>query len=123
MAIKPNSKKNYLQNRNSHRCRKPSNGYQGKGRERETGRWGLTYPIPCVKQLVRRCWRAQGLSLELYSDLKSGREDKREGACVHLWLTRFAVQQKLTQHYKAIILQLKKNNKKINSSGGDVLGI
>ena len=44
----------------------------------------------------------------LYSDLKVGGETKREGAYVHLWLTHFVVQQKLTQHYKAIILQLKK---------------
>ena len=43
------------------------------------------------------------------------REDGREtqeggymGTCVCIWLIHFAVQQKLTQHFKAIILQLKK---------------
>ena len=48
---------------------------------------------------------------------------KKDDLYVCTQLIHFTVQQKLTQHYKAIILQLKKNNKKINSTGGDVLGI
>ena len=36
---------------------------------------------------------------------------KREGKCVYLWLIHVVVWQKLAQHCKAIILQLKKKNK------------
>jgi len=36
-----------------------------------------------------------------------GRKSKEEGIYVHMWLIHFAVQQKLTPHYKATILQYK----------------
>ena len=36
---------------------------------------------------------------------------KREGLYVHIYLTHFIVQQKLTCHCKAIILQLKKKKR------------
>ena len=39
----------------------------------------------------------------------SGRGLKREGIYIYLELIHVVVQQKLTQHCKAIILQLKKN--------------
>ena len=39
---------------------------------------------------------------------RKGRSVKREGIRVHMWLIYAARQQKLTQHWKAIILQLKK---------------
>jgi len=39
-----------------------------------------------------------------------GRRFKREGTYVYLWLIYVDVWQKPTQHYKAIILQLKINN-------------
>ena len=35
---------------------------------------------------------------------------KREGMYVYTWLIHSGVQQKLTQHCKAIIVQLKKNS-------------
>ena len=38
-----------------------------------------------------------------------GGRSKREGIQVYIQLIHFIVQQKLTQHYKAIICQLKKN--------------
>ena len=38
-----------------------------------------------------------------------GGRPEREGMYVHLQLIHFVVQQKLTQHCKAVILQLKKN--------------
>jgi len=41
---------------------------------------------------------------------------KREGAHVYLWLIHVNVQQKPTQYYKAIILQLK-TNKQTNKNG------
>ena len=37
-----------------------------------------------------------------------GRRLKREGICVYIQLIHVAVEQKLTQHCKAITLQLKK---------------
>ena len=40
-----------------------------------------------------------------------GRKSKEEGIYVHMWLIHFAVQQKLTQHCKATILQFKKKKK------------
>ena len=39
-----------------------------------------------------------------------GRRSKEEGLYVYEWLIHFAVQQKLTQHCKATIYQLKKNH-------------
>ena len=39
----------------------------------------------------------------------NGKEIQKEGIHVHVWLILFAVQQKLTQHCKAAILQLNKN--------------
>ena len=41
----------------------------------------------------------------------SGGRFQREGIYVYIELTHFIVQQKLTQHCKAIILQLKKKIK------------
>ena len=43
-----------------------------------------------------------------------GGKSKEEAMCVYLWLMHYAVQQRLTQHCKANILQLKK--KKIFSA-------
>ena len=48
---------------------------------------------------------------------------KREGIYLYLQLIHIAVQQKLTQHCKAIILQLKINlkiNKKLKNTGTHV---
>ena len=41
-----------------------------------------------------------------------GRKSKEEGIYVHVQLIHFAVQQKLTQHWKATILQKKCKKKK-----------
>ena len=50
-----------------------------------------------------------------------GRKSKEEGMYVHMWLIHFAVQQKLTQHCKATVLQFKKkediNGKEIQGRG------
>jgi len=35
------------------------------------------------------------------------------GGCVYIWLIHVAALQKLTQYYKAIILQLKKKRKNV----------
>ena len=43
---------------------------------------------------------------------------KREGIYVYLQLIHVAVQQKLTQHWKAIILQLRKKGRKGGREGG-----
>ena len=40
-----------------------------------------------------------------------GGRSERERVYVHTWMIPFAVQQKLTHHHKAIILQLKKRIK------------
>ena len=42
---------------------------------------------------------------------RKGRRLKREQIHVYMWLIHAAIQQKLTQHWKAIILQLKKIKK------------
>ena len=44
--------------------------------------------------------------------MRVGRKFQREGIYVYLWLLHFVVQQKLIQHCKAIILQLKKKGMK-----------
>ena len=44
--------------------------------------------------------------------LCGGLNGKEEGIYVHVWLIHFAVQQKLTQHCKATILQQKKKKGK-----------
>ena len=57
-----------------------------------------------------------------------GGRPEREGMYVHLQLIHFVVQQKLTQHCKAVILQLKKKNQSdapaiITRYGEDKAGI
>ena len=47
----------------------------------------------------------------LYGDL-NGKKSKQEGTYVYVWLTHFAVHEKLTQQWNATILQLKKKKKK-----------
>ena len=44
-----------------------------------------------------------------------GARSKREGTYAYTWLNHFVVQQQLTQHCKAIILQFKKKKKKKTS--------
>ena len=51
-------------------------------------------------------------NLEEWTGVGVGRRFKREEIYVYLWLIHIVVQQKLTQHCKAIILQLKINFKK-----------
>ena len=46
-----------------------------------------------------------------------GRQSKREGMCVYIQLIHFIVQQKLTQHYKAIKPQKINLKKRIASLG------
>ena len=49
-----------------------------------------------------------------YEDLEGGgrgREAQREGMYVHRQLIHFVIRQKLTQHWKVIILQFKKVNR------------
>ena len=45
--------------------------------------------------------------------VRVGGRFKREGTHVYLWLIHVDVSQKTTQHYKAIILQIKIKKKKI----------
>jgi len=47
-------------------------------------------------------------NLEWWDWVGGGREVKREGIYVYLWLTHVDIWQKPTQYCKAIILQLKK---------------
>ena len=49
--------------------------------------------------------------MALLGGMGGGGKSQREGMCVGVWLIHFAVQQRLTQHCKAIILQLKKKIK------------
>ena len=46
-----------------------------------------------------------------------GRESKEEGTYAYVWWIYFALQQKLTQHCKAAILQLKKSRIHLLESG------
>ena len=48
-------------------------------------------------------------------DGEDGKEAQEGGdICVHIWLMHAVVQQKLTQHCKAITLQFKNNEKKFS---------
>ena len=55
-------------------------------------------------------------NLEGWVGVGSGGNFKWEGAYVYLWLIHITVWQKPTQHYKAIILQLKIKKKKVRQS-------
>ena len=63
------------------------------------------------------CCLARGLSSVLCDDLNGWdgggmrERSKREGANVYIWLIHFIVQQKPTQHCKAITPQQKKKKK------------
>ena len=52
-------------------------------------------------------------NLEEWDGVGGGREFKKEETCVYIWLFHVDVWQKLTQHCKTVILQLKINVKKI----------
>lgn len=54
--------------------------------------------------------------MALLGGMGGGGKSQREGMCVGIWLIHFAVQQRLTQHCNAIILQLKKNQVQIGHS-------
>ena len=45
--------------------------------------------------------------LEGWDAVVEGGRLKKEGICVYVWLIHFIAQQKLTQHCRATILQLK----------------
>ena len=45
-----------------------------------------------------------------------GGKSKKEGIYVYIWLIHFILQQKLTQHCKATILQLKKKKRSNRST-------
>ena len=51
-----------------------------------------------------------------------GGRSEREGTCVYLKLIHLVVRQKLTQHCKAIILQLKKKKSDWNDSQAEEFG-
>ena len=54
------------------------------------------------------CYITQGAQPDaLWWPIRVGKRLKREGICAYLQLIHIAVEQKPTQHYKAIILQLK----------------
>ena len=55
-------------------------------------------------------------NLEEWDGVGGGGRFKREGTYVYLWLIHITVWQKPTQHYKAIILQLKIKKKKVRQS-------
>ena len=57
-----------------------------------------------------KCFDVLGTALRGEMGSMGGRLEK-EGIYIYLWLIHVVVQQKLTQHYKAIILQFKKNTK------------
>ena len=98
-------------------------GGQGRG---EGKKWEIgidIYTLPCLKQIVGTCCIAQGAQLP--DDLEgqddgagwwAGRRSKREAIYVYIKLTHFVVQQKPTQHCKATILQLNKQNKNENKT-------
>lgn len=81
--------------------------HMGRGRVSWTWEWHSRAHAAVHKQLVRRCWKGRGSAWSSTVTWRAGGKTQRGGACAHLWLTRFVVQQKLTRHYKAIILQLK----------------
>ena len=88
----------------------------GKGEWDELGVGADIHILPRVKQLVGTCCKAKELSSAFCSDLqgwdggpiKRGGmgvfrgKSKREGIYVYIWLIHFIVQQRLTQHCKAL---------------------
>ena len=83
--------------------------------ERERGRnWESSidiYTLPCVKSSASgKLLDSRELShMEESHRVGGGREVQGEGTCVCLWLIHADAWQKLTEHGKAIILQLKIN--------------
>ena len=69
------------------------------------------YTLWCIKQIVNEnLLIAQGTLLNALGSPKLEGNIKTEGIYVYVWLIHFAMKQKLTSLYKAI-LQLKKKNK------------
>ena len=69
------------------------------------------YTLLCVKQMTSKDLPYSTGNSTQYSIMTyMGKEWKKEWIYVNVWLTHFALQQKLTQHCKSIRLQLKKKN-------------
>lgn len=90
----------------------------GKGEREINSRVALKHiHVTMLKQIANgSCCITQGANQALCDDLEGGwghavGRSGEEGAHVHLWLIHVAVQQKPTQRYKTIILQLKTNSK------------
>ena len=69
------------------------------------------YTLLCIKRITNKNrLYSTGNSTQCPVVTQMGRKSKEEGIYVYVWLIHFAVQQKLTQHCKATILQLKKKS-------------
>ena len=64
------------------------------------------YTILCIKQVTNenQLYGTRN-STQCSVETKMGRKSKKEGTCVYVEVTHFAVQQKLTQHWKATVQQ------------------
>ena len=94
----------------------------GKERMGQTERVVLTYMYVCVKQIASgKLLYSTGSSAQCFVMTRrwGGGRFKREWRYIyiHIWLI-CVVQQKPTQHCKAIILQLKLSSKDFSSKGG-----
>ena len=99
----------FTKQKQSHRCRKQTYGYQG-------GKWvwgGInwksttdTYTLLYIKQITNNnLLYSTGNSTQCSVMTYMGIESKKEWIYIYVQLIHFAVQQKLTQHCKSTILQ------------------
>ena len=96
----------------SHRRRKQTYSYQGREGKGKGGiNWEIgidIYTLLYIKQITNKnVLYSTGNSFQCSVMTSMGMESRREWIYVYVWLIHFAVQQKLTQHCKSTILQLK----------------
>ena len=100
----------FAKQKQRHRHREQTYGYQGVrrwgGDDWEIGIDMYTLLMLCIKQITNESLLySTGNSTQCSAVTEVGRKSKKERVYVYVQLIHFAVQQKLTQHCKAIILQ------------------
>ena len=82
----------------------------------DLGDWVEIYTLLCIKYITNENpLYSTGNSTQRSVVTRMERKSKKERIYVYMWLIHFAIQQKLTQHRKATILQKKKKVNKNKS--------
>ena len=96
-----------IKQKQSHRCRKQTYGYQGVRGGGINWEIGIDiYTLLYIKQITNKDLLYSTRNSTLYSVMAyMGKESKKEWIYVYVYVIHIAVHLELTQHYKSAILQ------------------